>query len=83
MLSEGLVIHEQVNHVTCRGIDVILEPSEILLGSKRPLSPAPVRESECDIVAERVVSEKEFQSVLPVIGIYEIRASPCEDMLCA
>ena len=73
MLSEGLVVHEEVHHITILGI--LLEPAHILVCGDLILG-----EAECYVVGEGVVAEKELQAGLGSSGVHEVGALPSHDV---
>ena len=72
MLAKGLVVHKEVQHLAI----LALQPINILVGGQRVLVPALVREAECDIVAQLVVTQQKAQLLVDSVSIYVVGALP-------
>ena len=76
VLPEGLVIHEEVDDFPFG----LFQPGKVFLGRQGPVFPTLVRETESNVVAERVVPQQQFQFGLLGAGIYIVRALPTHDV---
>ena len=76
MLSESLIIHEQIDDVAFGS----LEPLGKLLCSEWPAAPALVGEAECYVITEGIVAEKKFQLRLQGVVVDEIGTLPADDV---
>jgi hypothetical protein len=76
VLSEGLIVHKEVDHITFSGF----EPREELVRGQRPVLPSLVGETESDVVAELIVTQQELKTRLDWIGIDIVRALPTKNV---
>ena len=78
VLTESLIVHKEVHNLAVAG----LEPGHELVGCERPVLPAFVGETECDIVAQTGIAEKEFLVLLRGCLVKIVRTLPTENVLC-
>ena len=81
MLTEGLVVHEEVDDLARRLLRS--EPRHVLVGRQRPLVPVLVREAERDVVRELVVAQQQTQFLVVGVGVDVVGRLPAQHVLGA